>query len=524
MSSKTLHIAQHSETPVTAVRRSALSYRYAYARAAETREAGDTGQDYLTIIDGETSLIFALCDGVSQSFFGDLAARFLGDSLAQWLREDVDDIASADKLQQNLTAYLASLTTDATRAVETLALPENIPAIFRDVLEEKRAIGSQSTFVCGRIDLPDARFASGRLLLAWLGDSKLRLWRDDGVEVELGDTFRTEERWSTSRGVLGSVHVLASRLQRDGVAIERLMAYSDGLLALDRESSVEADGAIRSLIEAAGRSLKSDDVSYLEIWLGAAPAVPAQAQVSLEAPKINVGQIPGSIRASWRPVSGASSYEVRMGEESQTVNEALWEALAPDGGTHSIQVRALRGEEAGPWSEAKVISVPTPTVPEPTAEPEASDVIAHDIEPSPPEQTKRGAVGFTAVTVGAILMVSLLALGFGVIGGIRVLSLGRSTTMTPVAPTTAPVTLPPTANPVPTDTPTPTHTLTPMHTATSTVTPTATEPPTNTPTPSPTATHTPTGTAVPTVTETPTGTLTPSPGASSALTATPAPP
>src|SRR2546423_1779915 len=104
-----LQVAQDRETPVQVKRHSAFSWRYAYARSADTRKVGDPGQDYLTFRYSDSAFAFALCDGGSQSFFGDLAARFLGDGLMEWLwgdlRSQPADLSEGrvrDALTQNL--------------------------------------------------------------------------------------------------------------------------------------------------------------------------------------------------------------------------------------------------------------------------------------------------------------------------------------------------------------------------------------------------------------------------------------
>src|SRR5512138_1232221 len=84
-------IPQGAESPVRHAEAGPFAYRYAYYRSTETRAAGDPGQDYLTFLQTGQSFVFALCDGVSQSFFGELAARALGNSLVQWLRNPLPD-------------------------------------------------------------------------------------------------------------------------------------------------------------------------------------------------------------------------------------------------------------------------------------------------------------------------------------------------------------------------------------------------------------------------------------------------
>jgi len=68
-------LSQERETQVTAQQRRAFGYRYAYSRSADSRVHQDQGEDYLAIHENSRRLVFALCDGVSQSFYGNLAAR-----------------------------------------------------------------------------------------------------------------------------------------------------------------------------------------------------------------------------------------------------------------------------------------------------------------------------------------------------------------------------------------------------------------------------------------------------------------
>ena len=71
-------LSQSSETAVQTAQRDVFAYRCAYRRSADTRTTDDLGQDYLTFYERENTFAFALCDGVSQSFYGGLAARMLG--------------------------------------------------------------------------------------------------------------------------------------------------------------------------------------------------------------------------------------------------------------------------------------------------------------------------------------------------------------------------------------------------------------------------------------------------------------
>ena len=75
-----------------------------YCRSMECRISGEPGQDYDAYRVGRGSLQFCVCDGVGQSYFGDAAARFIGDLLITWLGDKTfyPDIGCKDSLAEQL--------------------------------------------------------------------------------------------------------------------------------------------------------------------------------------------------------------------------------------------------------------------------------------------------------------------------------------------------------------------------------------------------------------------------------------
>ncbi|HRO23607.1 MAG TPA: protein phosphatase 2C domain-containing protein [Promineifilum sp.] len=126
-----------------------LGYRYAYARAADSRRDDEPGQDYLAFRDGADHFVFAVCDGVGQSFYGDLAARLLGDALVDWLETGPPVADHPAALVDSLPAFLSALTATAAERVDQYPIPDG-PPLLREVLLEKQARGSEAMFVCGR--------------------------------------------------------------------------------------------------------------------------------------------------------------------------------------------------------------------------------------------------------------------------------------------------------------------------------------------------------------------------------------
>ena len=265
MQSQTVELSQERENAVRSLRAGRFLIHYGYARATESRAANEPGQDYLSLRFDDRRLVFALCDGVSLSFYGNLAARILGNSMVEWLWSQAKPLSGREKTAQALREFLGELTKEADKQIEAYSLPADLPPLVAEVLDHKRAWGSETTLVCGRLDLPD-EVSPGVIMLAWLGDSRLRLWSAQGERTaELGDAFKTEQRWSTKRGIIGGEpNLFLEGLSRFG-SIRRVLAYSDGLALLDSIQDALDATYLQGLIDQAGEAANSDDISVLEV-------------------------------------------------------------------------------------------------------------------------------------------------------------------------------------------------------------------------------------------------------------------
>jgi hypothetical protein len=290
---RTYRVQQSVDTPLKVEQHESLTWRYLYARSAESVAHQQPGQDFLTFDRQGGSFVFALCDGVGQSFFGDLAARLLGGALTEWLRDQAPvDASDVGQIRTALADYLQHLTEQASVEVEALEFPKSTPLMVKEVLDDKRIGGSESTFVCVRVDLPCDDLPNGRLLAAWMGDTRLRAWAGD---VELTEsfppeTFRTVERWSSRSGpVLGEPHVFVGPLVTEAghPVVSRLMAYSDGLTVLDALPAPPSDTSLTELADQTRAAAESDDISFVELcFVKDLPAPVAAASVALALPRV----------------------------------------------------------------------------------------------------------------------------------------------------------------------------------------------------------------------------------------------
>ncbi|RXZ00777.1 hypothetical protein [Fictibacillus sp. S7] len=260
----TFYSDQKKETPVSSVYRDPFSIRYGYARANETQEADDFGQDFLAFEVKERSLVFAVCDGVSLSFCGDLAARFLSEELLQWLvSQTPEELKDGSLIKEKLTEHLGELTAKGTEAIRRHRLPGSMPPILREVLEEKRTNGSETMFLCGRIDMADDITHKAHVFLASSGDLRLRLW---GEAEEISNphiTSDTKKRWSTKDGIIGGeIQIATGSTLKD---TRRIAVYSDGFSTIDGLNTLPSTDQLQILVKKSLQSPLSDDLSFLDI-------------------------------------------------------------------------------------------------------------------------------------------------------------------------------------------------------------------------------------------------------------------
>lgn len=259
-------IDQRLEYPLSSLQAGLFSIRCTYARSRESRQGDDMGQDYITYRVTDDSILFCVCDGVSQSFYGNLAAKYLGDSLLQFMSEsDCFNSADSEVVKYKLSSGLQQMTAPATNMINHYELPSHIGGLFREVLEEKRLKGSETTFVCGKISYT-ADSNKGQITVAWLGDTAIRLF-DHGTEIPgLVSGFSQWNRWSTCHGVMGEgPSILSMDLAKGSGRPNCIQVFTDGLMGYRNWKRYPENAELRQMIETSYNHVASDDVSFLEI-------------------------------------------------------------------------------------------------------------------------------------------------------------------------------------------------------------------------------------------------------------------
>lgn len=419
-------VPQDTETRIHVAHASGgYALRYAYSRSAESRREGNPGQDYLVYAQGSTSLTFALCDGVGQSFYGELAASLLGNHLLAWMSTlPLTSIRTAE-LHERLTRELARAMHKAREKIDAHPVPDDLPDMVRQVLEEKRAFGSESTFVCGRLVLPRANREGSELLLCYAGDSRIRAWTKSSDQLVLLESQAiTNARWSTHRGVVGGdVAAVALELEKDGpTALAGLACYSDGIPMLDDFAAMPANEFFDQLLRDQQSLPTSDDITFLEFAVGSTP--PHWLAKPLGIPDdVRISSGAGGLSLNWAAVPGATGYEVAQeGEPTRrwAVDAPRWDISEGVGPSLVVRIRAKSSVNSSGWSAPIAVVCPS-------ADREAVPVRAVSspgkTEPSTRKPRRSrvwialawGALGLVVTGAAAIAVLAVLEIGpFGV--------------------------------------------------------------------------------------------------------------
>lgn len=276
-----IKLPQDSETPLTPFVTPVGTVLYLYARSGDSVTANTVGQDYLTFRYGSSDLAFAVCDGVGQSFIGDLAARIVGDGLLNWLWLLDQRPPDAETFSEAVKQALNAMTAMSAQQVAEYDLPPSLPPILRQALENQRQYGSESMFVAGRLALGGS---DPWIALCWLGDSPVAAIDIDGKLVDLGPHGHTSERWNATTGVKGEVHTWVGSAQK----VARVAGYTDGLAA----SHVPTDADLARMMEMWLTNPPADDATLFDVRLAYSPETVGEPQ---EEPKQRILALPAAI-------------------------------------------------------------------------------------------------------------------------------------------------------------------------------------------------------------------------------------
>lgn len=266
MSDQIYKLEQTNEQPVRIDDITTGSVRYLYVRSAESQDSDTSGQDYLTWFNKDTVLAYVICDGVSGSFFGEIAAKFLGDKLLLSLIElETSELGAITEeyLIEYYKKQLKEWQLEGQKQVDEFQIPNHLPDLQRNALQKLREEhGSETVFTAGLVDQ-----LNNRLILIWMGDAEVRLFNTDNQLIQFNPILRNSDRWSTKYGANkrgATLHVRTISLEENDIA--RIIAFSDGLSSVSAQLNNELeDHKLEELVAEQLKSPTSDDISYFEL-------------------------------------------------------------------------------------------------------------------------------------------------------------------------------------------------------------------------------------------------------------------
>lgn len=223
-----IHSVQDQDIPFTKEVSRHGEIGYAFYRSAESSLNNIESQDYMVFRDSPNKFCFVICDGVGQSYFGQLAAELLGKYLFSWL-EDLDVNQLNDRvLAGKLYTGLNDLTGKGQEMITEHKLPADMPDLQLMALQEEKKYGSEAVFLCGRIDFDlESKIEPPYLNLFWLGDVSFHIYEFLGKELDFPGQWQNKERWSTKDGVKGAQ--IVNYWNESLANVGKLVAHSDGI-------------------------------------------------------------------------------------------------------------------------------------------------------------------------------------------------------------------------------------------------------------------------------------------------------
>jgi hypothetical protein len=245
------------------------------------------------------------CDGVSQSFFGDLAAEHLCQNLSNYLLTIPTD-QNAKQMHEDLFGYLNQLSIGFREKIETHSIDHIEPAFLRGVLETKRHLGSEAVFSSLLLDKK-----SYLAMLVWAGDSRIRVWKY-GREITWAyfseQEFLTQERWSSHKGIVGQLHLKILSPED----FDQLILYSDGFAIADNEADLfqQDNIQIESLITRTKTLAGSDDISFFQMTSSLPIAWHTGKKNTIRALNFDENREPGKLFIEWANPPGQNTWEL----------------------------------------------------------------------------------------------------------------------------------------------------------------------------------------------------------------------
>lgn len=267
---------QSRDVKLTEIRRGPFLLRFLSYRKSEDAALNLRSEDYIVSELIPEKAIFALCDGVGSSFYGNIGSQILGEILLGWLGKiswpknfslEKRQVANAwlGNLTSELTSELNNKVAFATDIIQKKEITSQDELVRLAEITQRDDFGTQSNFACGIVWPRSPALQNGLVLLFWLGNARIKLFHQNrDMTAMLGwgqDPNQLKEVWSSKDGVVGKIYSHVTDLS----TVTHIMAYSDGLENADASLRPNLDGAQLEALVQRSQSIKDDDVTFLEL-------------------------------------------------------------------------------------------------------------------------------------------------------------------------------------------------------------------------------------------------------------------
>ncbi|MEA2559827.1 MAG: hypothetical protein QOH06_1331 [Acidobacteriota bacterium] len=238
---------QYKQLPLPFSKDLEISVACGFRRSRDLDARDGRGQDYVAVHAGGGYVVGVLADGVSQSFFGDLAAREVAVPLADLLWER----RAHPPDQETITRCLADLVEPVQETVQKQPLSVDPGSLKGQALERTRQTGTQTVFSAFIFHAP-----CGKLDVYQVGDTLVRVYSLDGspelLPVNAG-------RWSSN-----GLHSLRLHYCHR-TSVWGFLVHSDGLRKEWAERLKRPEVSNEAFQEEVEERVDVDDLSFVSV-------------------------------------------------------------------------------------------------------------------------------------------------------------------------------------------------------------------------------------------------------------------
>lgn len=223
-----------------------ISVSLGYRRCYDFDRNDKLGQDFAAFSSESGYVVGVVADGVSQSFYGEVAAQHVSKWLLQTLWEN-----RKNPPHWGLEKGLGELETRVSEEIKDHKIPNNLPSMQIKALENIRKKGSQTVFAAFIFD-----GIRKEVYLYQVGDVTALVYRKSAETKFTESNALPKGRWSTAGK--SKHHLEVCKKSADGILIKSDGVSEDWGKTLDNEAFSESK--FQKMAEECARR---DDVSYI---------------------------------------------------------------------------------------------------------------------------------------------------------------------------------------------------------------------------------------------------------------------